>query len=284
MIDKPFVTLNIESLGAGVQSSTILFMSDRGDLPKLTAAIMSDTMSEPAEVYKWLEFLKREIRTIPIHIVSKGDLALDSLVVKLSKKSGKWYQKNLIPWFVKNPDGSDGFMMRKCTAEYKIREVIKKTRELVGPAEIRRWRKATKAGLNPPPLVRCWIGISADEPTRAKPSREPWIENVFPLLDRGITRDGCMEIMKSYNLPEPPRSSCVFCPYHSDAEWVRLKRTAPEDFIAAVLFERAVHKAAEKDEVTKGTLWLHAKRIPLDEVVLNGDDTFGYNCDGFCST
>ncbi|MGB1816915.1 MAG: hypothetical protein ACPHJ3_16270 [Rubripirellula sp.] len=61
----------ILSLGAGVQSSCILMMSERGELPKLDLAIFADTGDEPDAVYRWLNWLKHNQST-PIVVVGKG--------------------------------------------------------------------------------------------------------------------------------------------------------------------------------------------------------------------
>ena len=51
--------LEVLSLGAGVQSSTVLMLSCRGDLPKLDVAVFADTGWEPAAVYEHLGGLER---------------------------------------------------------------------------------------------------------------------------------------------------------------------------------------------------------------------------------
>ena len=53
-------TLRLLSLGAGVQSTTLLLMSLCGELPKLDAAIFADTGWEPARVYEHLERITAE--------------------------------------------------------------------------------------------------------------------------------------------------------------------------------------------------------------------------------
>ena len=63
--------LRILSLGAGVQSSVVLLMSERGELPKLDHAIFADTGDEPKSVYEYLQYLKSICKT-PIHVVSRG--------------------------------------------------------------------------------------------------------------------------------------------------------------------------------------------------------------------
>ena len=51
--------INILSLGAGVQSSTLLLMSLYGEIPPLDYVIFADTGWEPTAVYKHLEKLKK---------------------------------------------------------------------------------------------------------------------------------------------------------------------------------------------------------------------------------
>ncbi len=49
--------LRVISLGVGVQSSTLLLMSLKGEiLPRPDVAIFSDTQWEPAHVYEYLAF------------------------------------------------------------------------------------------------------------------------------------------------------------------------------------------------------------------------------------
>ncbi|WP_214317678.1 hypothetical protein [Nonomuraea sediminis] len=63
------------SLGAGVQSTTLLLLSARGRLPKIDAAIFADTGWEPKAVYAHLDRLEREVAHpagIPILRVRAG--------------------------------------------------------------------------------------------------------------------------------------------------------------------------------------------------------------------
>ena len=58
--------LRILSLGAGVQSSTLALMIEKGEVPMVDAAIFSDTFGEPKAVYEWLEWLKKQL-SFPIY-------------------------------------------------------------------------------------------------------------------------------------------------------------------------------------------------------------------------
>ena len=62
------------SLGAGVQSSTMALMAAAGELtPMPEAAIFADTGSEPATVYRWLDYLEKKL-PFPVCRVGAGSL------------------------------------------------------------------------------------------------------------------------------------------------------------------------------------------------------------------
>jgi len=54
-------TLRVLSLGAGVQSTSLLLLTAEGRLPALDAAIFADTGWEPRGVYEHLDRLEREL-------------------------------------------------------------------------------------------------------------------------------------------------------------------------------------------------------------------------------
>jgi hypothetical protein len=53
-------TIRTLSLGAGVQSTTLLLMSLEGMLPKLDCAIFADTGWEPQRVYEHLDLISAQ--------------------------------------------------------------------------------------------------------------------------------------------------------------------------------------------------------------------------------
>lgn len=114
--------LHVLSLGAGVQSTTVLLMSCRGELPKLDAAIFADTQWEPEEVYEHLNWLSNEAAEagIPVYRVTNGNLRRHTLegFVRGSAAEGQRYAS--LPLYVLNPDGSQGMVRRQCTREYGL--------------------------------------------------------------------------------------------------------------------------------------------------------------------
>jgi hypothetical protein len=279
--------VHILSLGAGVQSSTLALMAAHGEVagyPHPIGAIFADTQDEPKSVYEWLNWLDAEIQRcphpFPIHRVTKGRLADKSLEMRVSKKGQKYSQTN-IPFFTRNADSSIGRIThRSCTADFKIKPVMQAARKLGG---IKRGQKHVG--------VIQWIGISLDEVRRMKPSRDPWARSCWPLIEMRMSRGDCKEWMKRKNYPEPPRSSCVYCPFHNNAEWRRLKAQEPDEFQKAVEFERQVQAAKSRSDNMDATPFLHRSCIPLDQVDLSTDLDrgqgaldFGFNneCEGMC--
>ena len=125
-----------------------------------------------------------------------------------------------------------------------------------------------------------------DELHRMKPSRDGWIKNRWPLIEKGMTRQDCINWMRNKGYPTPPRSSCSFCPYHSNDEWKRLKNNDPEAFADAVKFESEFQKTMKQVKGFRGTPFLHRSCVPLSEIDFDKPspqmDMFGNECEGVC--
>src|SRR5262245_34604545 len=257
-------TLEILSLGAGVQSSAVLLMSCVGELPKLAAAVFADTQWEPAAVYQHLDWLDTMARAsgIPIYRVTAGDLRAWAIAPRKSA-SGKSY--DTLPFHTVGPHG-DGIAHRACTERFKIKPIREHVKRLAGTA-----------------AVRQWLGISWDEASRMKPSGVKWITNVYPLIERRMRRTDCLRWMAEHGFPRPPRSACIGCPFRNDSEWRELRRAerGAEHWRDAISFERAV-----RDEQPR--VFLHRQRVPLDRVDLSTAEErgqlslFGNECEGMC--
>ena len=269
--------LELISLGAGDQSTTMALMAAKGEItPMPDAAIFADTGGEPQHVYDHLEQLIPQL-PFPVHKVKAagGSLEEVSLRVRTSKKTGNRYTKSLIPAHI---DGA-GLMGRRCTKDFKITPLRKKARELAGIVG-----KQTKVL-----RVRQWIGISQDEIQRMRSSDELWVEIVHPLVDLRMTRQDCLRWMELNGYPEPPRSSCVWCPFHDLTEWSRLSKM-PREWARIVKFEKDLQAAAEQNTGSaklSGLPYLHPDRIPIDEIDFDVPDKqmdFGFlnECGGMC--
>lgn len=275
-VAPPSSKWTVLSLGAGVQSSTLALMASHGEVgPMPDFAVFADTQAEPKEVYDWLDWLETKL-AFRLYRVTAGSLA-DAALQQKTTKDGRRYTQNMVPAYTGNPDGTKGMVGRQCTQDFKIVPIHRETKLRCG---IRRGQKEI--------TVTRWIGISFDEIQRMKPSRDAWQQNRWPLVERKMRRQDCLNWMEAHNYPLPPRSACTFCPYHSDGEWRRLKLELPEAFRSAVEFERALQSAKSQTDNFRAVPYLHRSLKPLDQVDFstaedNGQQRlFGNECEGMC--
>lgn len=263
--------LTVVSLGAGVQSSTLCLMAAQGLVDPLPdAAIFADTLAEPKAVYEWLDWLIPRL-PFPVYRVQHKAGLLAGVMQPLMR--GRFASP---PLYTESATGG-GQLRRQCTKEFKVEPIQKKLRELLG---IRPRRPSPKVV-----SVSLWLGISLDEVVRMKPSREPWIEHRWPLVEARMTRADCLVWMKRHGYPRPPRSACVFCPYHSDNEW-RMVRANADDWQTAVSVDELVRDGIRN---TTERLYLHRSLQPLVDVDLATEqergqlELWGNECEGLCN-
>ena len=115
------------SLGAGVQSSTVAFMSDHGELPPLDGGIFADTGAEPQAVYDWLDWLESQVN-FPIYRVKHKNLETEDVERCTSKTSGHNYLRSSVPLWVQRGPKMGGGLRRKCTRDFKIRPLMRKVK------------------------------------------------------------------------------------------------------------------------------------------------------------
>jgi hypothetical protein len=183
------------SLGAGVQSTTVLLMTLHGDFPeRLDRTIFADTGWEPRAVYAHLGRLEAKARAggISIHRVGAGNLKQ----VLLDAVHGKKKRVANPPFYVRNRDEAgeyatpdrSGMLWHSRTKEYKIDPIRRQIRRLD--------EAAIGSGRPPAGCVGCveqWFGISFNEWRRMRRSDVAYIVNRYPLVDRRRTRarSGC---------------------------------------------------------------------------------------------
>ena len=261
--------LRVLSLGAGVQSTTLALMAAHGEIEAPDCAIFADTGGEPGAVYRHLDWLETRL-PFPVHRVRRGDLREDCLANVAGEQAGK---RSTIPAFARGEDGRGAPLWRQCTRDYKVDPITKKIREMLG---------GDMSG-----GVERWIGISTDEAHRMKPSPERWATNRWPLIEREMSRGGCLRWLSERQYPRPPKSACTFCPYHSDAMWRDLRDNDPEGWQGAVAFDAAIRSGFQGCD---GKIFLHRSLQPLDQVDLSTwsergqPDLFGQECEGMCGT
>lgn len=283
-LPPPPTKWNVLNLGAGVQSSTLALMAARGEIgPMPDFAVFADTQAEPTNVYEWLDWLEKQL-PFPVHRVSKGNLTEASLRVRVKEKSkygnNITYLKRLIPTYGISDKGERVAMMgRACTYDYKVQPIVRHIKKTI---------KATSKDISP--LVTQWIGISYDEMQRMKLPSHPWTQHRWPLVERKMRRSHCMEWMKSNGYPEPPRSACYYCPFHSNEEWRRLRNEDPVHFQKAIDFDETLRKRWDENRGgMRMQVFLHNSLKPLKEIDFDSDEdkgqqTFDFQgeCEGMC--
>jgi hypothetical protein len=239
--------LRVLSLGAGVQSTTLALMAAHGEIDPPDCAIFADTGWEPATVYAHLDWLETQL-PFPVHRVSGGD-------IRNSIATGGY---DPIPWYVEG-----GIGRRQCTKVYKLYPIRRLVRQMLG-------------GKTPRDGCEMWVGISSDEAHRMKPSTVAYIRNVWPLVDRRLSRADCRAKLGRWGVTAP-RSACCGCPFLSDADWIQ-RRQQPE-FAATVQISRRLATTGQ---------FMHRSLLPIDEVDLSTwaergqADLFGQECEGLC--
>jgi hypothetical protein len=242
--------LRILSLGAGVQSTTLLLMAERGEIEPFHCAIFADTGWEGQATYTHLEWLKQVGKT-PIIITGKDrNIFHDHLTHK---------RNCLIPVYTKN-NGNSGMSHRLCTNEYKLVPIKKEVRKLLGLLPRQR---------APRGAVEMIIGISLDEKQRIRASQDKMTDLKYPLIDKRMDRYACMQwLSRNFAGLVVPKSSCVGCPFHSNAEWRNLN---PDEWKQAIELDRRIRNI----HAMRAELFLHKSRIPLAEVDLRTPEERG---------
>lgn len=114
--------LKILSLGAGVQSTTMFLMAEKGDLERPDRAIFADTGWEPPAVYEHLKWLQ-SVATIPIDVVTAGNIREETIA---NVREGRFLT---LPVF-SDDAGKPGMLRRQCTKDYKLLPLQQHAREL----------------------------------------------------------------------------------------------------------------------------------------------------------
>lgn len=250
-------------LGAGVQSSALVEMIVEGVLPRVDLVLFADTGNEPDWVYAQAKYLEKRCESvgIPFSTVKKPGLGL----VEASMHSeGCWAA---MPLFTRNADGTVGRMKRQCTNEFKIEPCDDELRDWLvemGHATEKDGRRTVKSNV----YVENLYGISADEQYRAGKRGPGWQKAVYPLIDLGMTREGCVKWLKERGLPVPLKSSCKICPYHDNPYWLWLQAEHPTVFEEVCQYDDWLRTPEAKNRLPslKQDCYLHESCVPLRQI------------------
>jgi hypothetical protein len=273
--------IRVFSFGGGVQSHAVLAMQAMNLLKKPYDVFVFSNVGADSEKPQTIDYLNRytfefaEEFNIPFVEVAKTTHGKPESLYHYIYRTQK-----SVPIPARMSNGSPG--NRSCTQDFKITVVD-------------RWIKHegyTHAVVG--------LGLSVDEVRRRKHERwhnrrsdkkdsKPlgfWKRREHQLIDMGINRNQCHEIITRAGLPAPPKSACWFCPFTSRSEWIEMKRDHPELFAKAVALENHINdkrESLEKDRVylhpmRKGQMW------PLSQAVGDQLSLFEEVCTDECDS
>lgn len=250
------------SFGGGVQSTAIAMLAINRDERLLEATggvlpelyLFADTGDEPEALYPHVLRMKARIEGggADFVVLSRGKL---SLHIAARAREGRRGMDNppVFMW-------SDKFQKyvpskRGCTASWKS-------------AVMDRFAKDIYKGASPP--VQHWYGISKDEQTRERVYADPkdaWRVAEHPLLRMNWHRADCINYLNEIGVTAM-KSACVFCPYHSHAQW-RDVQSNPNDWKKAVELERVVQASYREfghfAGLKQGMPFFSEEGVPLGE-------------------
>ena len=188
------------SLGCGVNSTALLILKSQGKL-QFDHAIFADTGGENPETYQYLH-------DVITPFCKEYNIELHIIKSNLPPLREYYIEKKIIPTR----------RFRHCTSKYKIRPLTKFC--------------ATQF---PSEKIEFIVGIANDEAHRAKIG----YGNIYPLVDMGIDREGCKQLILDAGLPLPIKSGCYFCPFTPKNGWINLLENHHDLFLKAEELEKS---------------------------------------------
>ena len=200
---KPYTVL---SFGGGIQTTYMLFSEPE----RYDEVIFADTGGEWPETYAYIETIvkpfcqKRGLKFTTVTGDKKGITTLEEFCLN----------KKIIPSRRK----------RWCTDDYKKKPI--KT-------------YVKNSGIKAP--IRMAIGFSWDEVERMNEGHKihKEYEIFYPLLEKHITRQQCIDGIKALGFPLPRKSGCWFCPFQKSAMWKELYHVHKPLFARAIFLEES---------------------------------------------
>lgn len=278
------------SFGGGVQSTTLALLAlhrdprllkvTRGAVPALY--LFADTGDERLVTIAHVEKMRAwlEGAGYRFEVLRRPQSLSEHVLSRVREGRGGI---NLPPVMIESADGRAMPANRGCTKHFKV--------ALLDGHAKRAFKAERKAG----EVITQWYGMSHDEPHRLRDSQEPWRAFSYPLYEMGWTRWHCEQYLATQTYPdgEPVlcvRSSCVYCPFHSNAEWRELRDHDAEGWARALAFDAALREGGEPIAGLKSLAYVHKGRVPLGDAALDEPpssqmDLFGVQdeeCAGVC--
>lgn len=209
----------IIAYGGGTDSTAAILMMMARREPPPHAILNADTGGEQPHTYKHIEVFSEFIQRYgwpPIQIVRR---------VRRDKTWKSLEQDCLDRGYL--PSVAYGW--KTCSQKYKVEPQNKwANNDPTCKAEWKAGRKVTKV-----------IGYNFDETKRARFGEDEKFKFRYPLIEWGINKAQCVEIIKHVGLPLPGKSACFFCPHAKKPEIIALANKHPELALRALAIEEA---------------------------------------------
>jgi len=230
---------SVLSFGGGVNSTALLVGLCEREIPP-TLVLFADTGSELPETYEHVAHMREWCakRGIPFEVATNA-----------GRGQGKTLEENCL---MRKELPSLAYGFKGCSTKWKRQPMDRFVRD---------WQPAKDAWARGEKVVR-YIGIDAGERHRAVLTEDKQYQYRYPLVDWGWDRKDCLAAIAKAGLPQPPKSSCFFCPAMRKREILELQRKHPQ------LLERALALEANAETHTVvglGRTWSWANFLKQEQ-------------------
>ena len=210
---------------------------------------------EPKWVYQQVDFIKNacENAGIPFYILDTH-LYQDYL-----DNFGK-HRVVSIPFWSVDENGKKGKMMRNCTLDYKINEIIKFVKyKLLGYAKYQRVKNEDLKA------HEMHLGFSLEEKHRCKENNHKMFVNKFPLVEMELTRaDNYKYILEKWGL-DTKASACCFCPFHTNYFFEYMKDNHKEQYQSIIEFDEMLEREQPNTKI-RSKLYISKSRKRIKDL------------------
>jgi hypothetical protein len=260
--------LTVLNFSAGRQSSALLHMVIRGEIPRPASFVVvrANPGMESAQTLEYAEGLERDAAAAGIEVrVAPGPNLYEDLVTIRSRSrvdnppfwtparepdqpseaqrrartvAGQleWTPEGFRPTTPAPLELPVGQLQQKCTTFYKIAPMDRVVREVLEERHgIARNNDRPPAG-----CVEKWIGYGLDELHRASTSKTKMVAFRYPLAEMGFTKARLLDWYRERGLPIPPPSHCNACFSQGLRALQDMHDHRPADWAQAVAVDDAV--------------------------------------------
>jgi hypothetical protein len=249
------------SYGAGMQTFCLLVMAEQNEI-QIDEVVFADTGAEHPETYQHIEKVAKPIcDRIGISFTTvRMEKSVDDISGLTGEQLDRYKQmlsstsrlKTRTERMAAHSEyhGANGIPKRTVTS---LRDEIIARRRVPSINPSARWctsdakivpiykgfiRPAQERGQYVKPATAI-IGLGYEELTRMYKPHFTEYTVEYPLIDRKMRRQDCVEYVKRHGYESPPKSGCYFCPFQGVGQWKLLRKEHPDLFEDAMALEES---------------------------------------------